>query len=265
MSSRWVLPDKEAAFRWCGDRNKQKIRCTFDILGHFTKEESVAKDSYDAYLELANEIAAKRLNASVSIKLSTLGGTMNRDLSVKLTQQLAARTNDLGVGLEIDMEGQRMVDLILMAAEECVNSGTPVTVALQAYLRRTPQDLERMLDSGVRVRFVKGAYVGDISDFSVIQETYKDLVEQTISRDVKFCVATHDPEILDWVRKIIKYKDKVEFGFLKGLADDTKESLSHDGWQVLEYVPFGSSKEGYEARRNTYLKKLEEIGRQPAP
>jgi proline dehydrogenase len=169
------------------------------------------------------------------------------------------------VGFELDMEGQRMVDLTLEMAEDCAGSGMKVTVALQAYLNRTPQDLERMLDAGARVRLVKGAYAGDLRDFTMIQEVYKDLIEMIISRDVPFCVATHDPDLLEWAQDRICDRELMEFSFLKGLSDDTKGRLISDGWRVSEYVPFGANKEGYESRRKAYLRTLDELGRVPAP
>jgi proline dehydrogenase len=246
-------------------RNSQSIRCIFDILGKYNRTEDEAKQSYLAYLELAKEIARLRLDASISIKPSTFGGTMNRDLTLKLVKELAIKVHGLGIRVEIDMEGQRMVDLTLLLAEACNQSGVPVTIALQAYLNRTHRDIERMMDEGITVRLVKGAYTGDISDYSIIDEVFKDLVEQMVTQDFPFCVATHDPEIIEWTTKRVADKDIIEFGFLKGLADVTKEKMANEGWKVAEYVPFGKTKEGYEARRKTYLKKIDELGRYIAP
>ncbi len=250
---------------WCEHRNELGIRCILDILGGYGREEEHAKLSYNAYIDLAKEIARRKLKASISVKPSTFGGTINRDLTKRLVEQLGVNVHKLGVGFELDMEGQRTVDLTLLLAEECARSGLPVTIALQAYLNRTPRDIERMMDAGVKVRLVKGAYTGDLSDYNMIAEIYKDLVELVISYDVPFCVATHDPDILEWVKNRIRDRDILEFGFLKGLADVTKERLVVEGWSVAEYVPFGSNREGYEARRKTYLNKLDELGRLPAP
>ena len=221
--------------------------------------------AYNSYLSLAGEVAARGLDASISVKSSTLGGTVNRDLTLRLGRNICEKARDLKVGFELDIEGQRMINTTLELAEGCARSGLPVTVALQAYLNRTPQDIERMVDAGVRIRLVKGAYTGDISDFDTISEVYRDLVEDIISYDVPFCVATHDPDILRWVTNRCRDKELIEFGFLKGLADQTKMALVSEGWEVTEYVPFGTEKEGYESRRRTYMKKLEELGRSPAP
>ncbi len=265
MPDRWTLQDREAALKWCAKRNDQGIHCIIDILGRYNQDEEKARRSYDAYIELAEQIVDRSLKASITVKPSTLGGTVGRQFTKPLARGICERAADLGVGFELDMEGQRMVDLTLELAEDCSRSGMKPTIALQAYLNRTPQDIERMLDAGARVRLVKGAYSGDIQDFNMISEVYKDLVELIISRDVPFCVATHDPDILEWVQQRFHDREMLEFSFLKGLSDETKERLVSDGWRVSEYVPYGSNKEGYEARRKAYLRALDELGRVPAP
>jgi proline dehydrogenase len=265
MPDRWVLPDRASAFKWCATRKEQGIRCIFDVLGRYNRGEVQATESYQSYVELITELHRHRVDASIAVKPSTLGGTMNRDTTRRLVQELCGLANENHIGFEIDIEGQRMVDLTLLLAEDLARSGMALTVALQAYLNRTPQDIERMIDAGMRVRLVKGAYTGDISDFNTIAEVYRDLVELIISRDVHFCVATHDPDILEWVQERLPDRDFIEFSFLRGFSDLTKERMASEGWKVTEYVPFGSNKEGYETRRKTYLRRLDELGRQPAP
>lgn len=265
MPDRWTLPDQDTALKWCMKRNEQGIRCIMDILGRYGQDEEKARRSLDAYLQLVAEIERRKLKASIAVKPSTLGGTVGRQHTVRFMRSLCEKSNELRVGFEMDMEGQRMVDLTLEMAESLARSGLEVTVALQAYLNRTPRDIERMLDAGARIRLVKGTYTGDIRDFTMISETYKDLVELIISKDVHFCVATQDPELLEWVQQRFHDRDMMEFSFLKGLSDDTKCRLVSNGWKVSEYVPFGSNKEGYESRRKAYLRALDEIGRVPAP
>lgn len=265
MPERWVLPDKASALSWCEQRNEQGIRCILDILGRYYREEAMARTMFYDYLALIRDISDRRLTASISVKPSTLGGTANRELALNLARELCAESARLGVPFELDMEGRRMVDLTLAMAEDCARSGLPVTVALQAYLRRTGQDIDTMLDASVTIRLVKGAYAGDLTDFDTIAEVFKDLAEMIIDWDVPFSVATHDPDILRWVERRISDYDILELAFLKGLSDETKETLASSGRRVAEYVPFGKNKEGYDARRRTYLARLNELGRSPAP
>jgi proline dehydrogenase len=265
MPDRWVLPDRSAAFKWCQKRNELGISCILDILGRYNRDEAEAKAARAEYISLLNDISRSRLQASISVKPSTLGGTLNRETALRLSQEIAERAAELKIPFELDIEGQRMIDLTLEMAENAARSGLPVTVALQAYLRRTSQDIDTMLDAGAKIRLVKGAYTGDLSDFDMIQEAFKDAAEQIIEWDVPFCIGTHDPDLIEWARNRISDRDFLEYAFLKGLADETKECMAFEGWNVSEYVPFGKNKEGYETRRRTYLAKLAELGRSPVP
>ena len=265
MPDRWVLPDRSAAISWCHKRNEQGIACILDILGRYNREEADAKAAQAEYFSLLDEISQSRLKASISVKPSTLGGTLHRETSLRLTHQVAERAAQLKIPFELDMEGQRMTDLTLEMAINAARSGIPVTVALQAYLRRTSQDIDTVLDAGVKIRLIKGAYTGDISDFNMIEESFKDAAEQIIEWDIPFCIGTHDPDLLEWAKNRISDRDFLEYAFLKGLSDETKECMAFEGWKVSEYVPYGKNKEGYETRRRTYMAKLNELGRSPAP
>ena len=265
MPDRWVLPDRSAAIKWCKKRNEQGITCIMDILGRYNREEADAKVAQAEYLSLLDDISRSRLQASISVKPSTLGGTLHRETALRLSLAIAERAGKFKIPFELDIEGQRMTDLTLEMAEEAARSGIPVTVALQAYLRRTSQDIDVMLDAGVKIRLVKGAYTGDLSDFNMIEEAFKDAAEQIIGWDIPFCIGTHDPDLLEWAQNRISDRDFLEYAFLKGLSDETKENMAFEGWKVSEYVPFGKNKEGYETRRRTYIAMLAELGRSPAP
>jgi proline dehydrogenase len=265
MPDRWVLPDRSTALKWCQKRNEHGISCIIDILGRYNREESEAKIAYSDYLSLLEDISRLRLNASISVKPSTLGGTLHRETALRLSKDLCEAAASLRVPYELDIEGQRMTDLTLAMAEDGARSGLPVTIALQAYLRRTSQDIDTMLDAGVKIRLVKGAYTGDLADFDMISEAFKDATEQIIGWDVPFCIGTHDPDLLEWAENRISDRDFLEFAFLKGFAEETKERMAIEGWKVAEYLPYGKNKEGYETRRRTYLATLAELGRSPAP
>jgi proline dehydrogenase len=139
-------------------------------------------------------------------------------------------------------------------------------MALQAYLKRSLDDLEDLHGSNIKIRLVKGAYLGDLSDFHQISECYKLLVEVLAQTSGSVCMATHDPEILDWLRTSgIIETSNVEFTFLKGLADKTKLDLVKKGRHVSEYVPFGKESGPYIVRRSKYLEDLELLNKSPAP
>jgi proline dehydrogenase len=252
---------------WCQARNSQGIRCIIDVLGEYATTKEEADSAKAAYKECIDQICQRKLNASISIKLSALGGMFEADLSEKNAMELAKEAFRKEVGFEIDMEGKQSVDLTIRVTKACAAAGVPVTMALQAYLKRTLDDLDEMsrLDN-IRFRLVKGAYRGDTADNHMISESYKLLTQALAFLGRPYCVATHDPEILDWMKSSgVVDPCKVEFGFLKGLADMTKMAFGKNNLSVSEYVPFGKESGPYIARRMKYLRDLEEQGRNPAP
>jgi proline dehydrogenase len=264
LGNRWVLPDLQSVVAWCGRRNAQNIRCVIDVLGEYAREESQAAGSVDAYLTAAKAIADYGLDASLTVKLSALGALFDQERCRKNVQTIAREAARRGVGFEIDMEGQSLVTYTLDVAAACAEKGR-VSLALQAYLDRSPDDVLRASESAIVVRIVKGAYVGSTTDFADIQKRFKQLSKILCAKATFFTVGTHDPDLIVWMTtKMEGKRDLIEFGFLKGLADRTKVAMAQEGWFVSEYVPFGKNRTAYEARRRKYLKELESLGRIPA-
>jgi len=260
--NRWALPDLDRALAWCGGRNRQHIACTLHVLDEYSLSSEEVDTVTAAYRETIAAISGNGLDAAISIKLSSIGALFDGDLALERTYDLCREAHTSGVGFEIDMEGRDLVGLGIEAASLCRRKSLPVTLALQAYLFRTPGDLRLLLALGVVPRFVKGAYLGDVKDFPEIQTRLLDLVREAARFEVSFNVGTHDPALLPEIRSLMdSHRDRVTFGFLMGLADQTKQEMAADGWKVSEYVPFGKDAGPYIARRERYLRGLEKAGR----
>jgi proline dehydrogenase len=265
LDSRWALPDLQSAVAWCSRRNAQNIRCVIDVLGEYAREESQAAGSVEAYLTAAKAISNCRLASSLTVKLSALGALFDQERCRKNVRTIAREAARRGVGFEIDMEGQSLVTYTIDVAAACAEKRR-VSLALQAYLDRSRDDVLRASESGISVRIVKGAYAGSNTDFADIQNRFKQLSKILCATATFFTVGTHDPDLIEWMTaKMERKKDLIEFGFLKGLADRTKVAMAQEGWLISEYVPFGENRTAYEARRRKYLKELESLGRIPAP
>lgn len=264
--NRWVLSGWPDAVQWCRARNDQGIRVTIDILGESSRNEKEIQASVKEYTEMVRVIAAERLDAAVTVKVTSLGYLLDRQGCLANVLEIGRAANDAKVGFEIDMEGRSIVDFSLMAARICAENGLTLTIALQAYLKRTGNDLEAMIESGNRIRLVKGAYAGDTSDFQEIQSRFIGLAKALSESGNGFALGTHDPQIISWAEaEMGRSKDKMEIGMLKGLSDETKLDFARKEWRVVEYVPFGTNATAYVQRRLDYLQKLKALGRSPAP
>ncbi len=151
----------------------------------------------------------------------------DEDLCKKNTMDLARAALDKAVGFEIDMEGKQSVDLTISITKACAAAGMPVTLALQAYLKRTLDDLDELSSlENIRFRLVKGAYLGDTADRHMIGESYKLLTQALTFLAKPYCVATHDSELLDWMELSgVVDPCRTEFSFLKGSSGPDEASL----------------------------------------
>jgi proline dehydrogenase len=263
--SRWTLPDLKTALARCSERNRQQIACTLHVLDEYSRTPEEVEAVSAAYRETIAGISGLGADAAISVKLSSLGALFDGDLALERTFELCREAHENGVGFEIDMEGRDLVGAAIEAAALCARKSLPVTLALQAYLYRTPGDIRLLLALGIVPRFVKGAYLGDVEDPAEIRTRFLDLVREAAGFGVNFKVGTHDPALLPEIRALVAdHRDRVTFGFLLGLADRTKQEMAADGWQVSEYVPFGNDPGPYVARRERYLRELAAGGRAPA-
>jgi proline dehydrogenase len=266
MSGRWALPDLASALGWVRRRKGQGIRGTLALLGEYARNGDEARAGVEENIACIAAIASQGIDASLSVKPSGIGGLFGRDAALANLLRIAREAGQKGVPLELDMEGKGMVDLTLAAALESRKETPAVTVALQSYLRRTPEDIRRMVSGGVRVRLVKGAYLGDITDPAEIRRLTKDDVLVLKGLRAPLSLGTHDPDLIAWAEGEFRdVRDLIEFGFLLGLSEGTKIRLAAEGWRVSEYVPFGPGGEGYVTRRERYLRELAASGRAPAP
>ena len=264
--TRWTLPDLASAVRWCKSRNDEGIRCIVADLNEHATDLQTVFNGVTGAVETIRAIEASRLNASVSIKLSAIGALLDRRQCLENARSIAAEAKKRHVAMEIDMEGRGLIDLTISVASACAREGILPTLALQAYLDRTGNDLDNMKGQGIGVRLVKGAYHGDTGDFMNIRERFKALMLQGLSSGGMISAATHDLAILEWISDALAGdKSRLELGFLMGLSDRTKTRFVRDGWKVSEYVPYGPDSGAYVARREHYLGYLESLGMTPAP
>ncbi len=265
MDDRWSLPDLTSTIPRCRNRAGQGIRCIVALLTEYAR--TPAESALAMHLQLEGIRAVGGLpGASFSIKPSSIGILSDPAVFRANLATIAREAKEREVLLEIDMEGRPLVEETLRSALSLASGDAPVTVALQAYLDRTPRDLEVCLQAGIRVRLVKGAYLGDTGDFAGVQQRFRALAADLISADVPFSAGTHDPEVIAWLRdETASRRDLVEFSFLKGLSEQTMTALAAEGRKVAEYVPCGPDGDSYRMRRQRYLDMLEKLGRAPAP
>lgn len=266
-SDRWALEDIGSAVQWLTRRKQSSISCVIDPLGEYSKNPEQAQAAFQSYINTVQQLSSCGISSAIAVKPSATGCNFDKDLAAGLMRKICAQAATADINVEIDIEGTPTVETICQIAAECAAHGFKTTLALQAYLNRTADDINKALDAGIRVRLVKGAYRGDIEDFAVIQQMFLQCFNQLHESGESFDIGTHDPELIQHITSVINDSDrqKIRFGFLKGLADHTKPEMAAENYLVSEYVPFGNNRKAYETRRIAYLNRLSELKRAPLP
>ena len=248
MARRFVagetLDEAIAAARACNDAG---MMVSLDHLGENVSTTSEAQRSRDAYLEVFERIAAEKLHANVSCKLTQLGLDINIEFCEGLVLSIVERAAGFDNFLRVDMEGslytQRTIDLVKRVRARNPAVGT----VIQSYLYRSETDVADLLAYGCRIRLCKGAYK-EPEDVAYprkedVDANYIRLTQLLLSSGFYHAIATHDPRM---IAATIRYaaakqisKDDFEFQMLYGVRTDLQRRLVQDGYRVRIYIPFG--------------------------
>ncbi|HEV3088079.1 MAG TPA: proline dehydrogenase family protein [Candidatus Elarobacter sp.] len=240
--------------------NAQGMSATLDFLGEDVTSRAEAERTRDAYVELLAAIRARNVETNVSVKLTAMGLLIGEDFALEnLRTVLGAAAHNRDPFVRIDMEGSAVVDATLRVFERAYAETMHVGPVLQAYLKRTPADVEKMIALGARVRLCKGAYSEPPSiaykDMPTIRRQYLRSAEALLERGTYPGIATHDPRIIAAVRSFAQERgigpERFEFQMLYGVRPELQRKLVADGYRLRVYVPYGTHWAGYFYRRIT--------------
>ena len=243
--------------------NADGLTATLDFLGEDVTNVADATHTRDAYLEMLAAVEARAARTNVSVKLTALGLLVDEDLCTRYLTDIverAARLPDPFV--RIDMEGSAVTAATLRVFESVHAAHPNVGPVIQAYLKRSPADVERAIVLGARVRLCKGAYAEPetiaLHEMAAIRKAYLRMAEALLRRGTYPGIATHDQRIIDAVKAYAAEhgigKDRFEFQLLYGVRPELQRALARDGYNVRVYVPFGTHWAGYFYRRLTERK-----------
>jgi proline dehydrogenase len=240
--------------------NAGGLTATLDFLGEDVTDVAEASRTRDTYLEMLAAIEREALRTNVSVKLTALGLLVDEELSTNLLTEIVERARNLpDPFVRIDMEGSSVTAPTLRVFENVYQQHANVGPVIQAYLKRSPADVERAIGLGARVRLCKGAYnepeTVAFQDMPAIRKAYLRLAEALLSRGRYPGIATHDERLIGAVREYASQqgigKDRFEFQLLYGVRPDLQRALAAEGYNVRVYVPFGTHWAGYFYRRIT--------------
>ena len=243
--------------------NQQGLHVALDLLGEYVDDRAVAVAARDTYIDLVRRIAQERhedglQHTNVSIKLSMMGQKIDESFCLDNLRQLMDVAKEENVFVRLDMEGSDITASTL-SLFEAVYPDYPdhIGAVLQAYLKRTEQDIERMCELNASVRLCKGAYKEPpeiaYQSMDTIRERFITYMKRLL-QDARYPgIATHDDLLIhatkDFAREKAIGHDRFEFQMLYGIRPDTQRAIAEEGYNMLVYVPYGTEWLPYYTRR----------------
>jgi len=237
--------------------NQRRVGGILDLLGEGVADSAGAAAATGHYRESALVIRARGLDATISVKLSQLGLTIDRETCLVNLGQILRQARELGVTVEVDMEQSELVPQTLEVFRLCAPEYPWLRLAMQACLRRTPWDLETLASLKPRVRLVKGAYSepleASIRSRSEVAAQYKFLTDWLFEHGSDPAFGTHDDACIEHAMAAATRTGAGQAGFefqmLYGVRRDLQDRLAQDGFRVSVYIPFGAAWYPYLMRR----------------
>ncbi|MBL7972188.1 MAG: proline dehydrogenase family protein [Prolixibacteraceae bacterium] len=264
FSKRYIAGETiEDGLKACRELNAQGIEVTVDLLGEFISTIEQAEENRDKYITIIDRFISEGIVGNFSVKPTMFGLLIDKDICYANIEAVIKKAAAMNSFIRIDMEDSQCVDTELEMYKK-LQQKYPANVGLvvQAYLRRTKNDLTALADvhtngTPLNFRLCKGIYIEPkhiaFKAFEEVREHYLDDLRFMLDHNMYVGIATHDRYLVDKAREIIKEKNidksKYEFQMLYGVTPELRSSIAKQGYKMRVYVPFGKDWFGYSTRR----------------
>ncbi|MGI5862939.1 MAG: proline dehydrogenase family protein [Myxococcales bacterium] len=259
LARRFVAGESiESAIEAVKRLNAEGMTATVDFLGEDVLDRETALATRDVYLATLDAIRESGVRSNVSLKLTAMGLFIDHGFALEnLTSILERAEKNPDPFVRIDMEGSNVTEQTLTLFEEAYARHKNVGPVLQAYLKRTPRDVERAIELGARVRLCKGAYKEPpqiaLQDMRAIRAQFLTAAKALLTRGNYPGIATHDARIIEAVKAFARQEgidaSRFEFQMLYGVRPALQRRLVREGYRLRVYVPFGTHWARYFYRR----------------
>ena len=238
--------------------NSQGFSATIDILGEHVKDLDISKNITQQYCELFENINLRSIDSNISVKPTHIGLDISKNVVLENFNKIIEVARDKSNFLRIDMESSNNTDDTFEIYNSLKNKYSGVGVVLQAYLKRSIDDIENLAGPQFNARICKGIYKEDseiaYKEKDMINNNFLEMAKLMLQKNSYACFATHDQQLIDSLVELVEKMKiettKFEFQVLYGVPMNGKlEKLISKGYKVRIYVPFGPDWYEYSLRR----------------
>lgn len=237
--------------------NGNGMMATVDVLGEEIENAEDATNVVEEYKEVLKAIDSNKLDSNISIKPTHLGLKIDRDFCYKNIQSIVEEAKKYNNFVRIDMEDHTCTSDTIEIFLRLKKNYTNVGVVIQSYLRRTVDDLDKLIENQANLRLCKGIYIEPwkiaYQDRIIVNDNFKYCLEQLLKAGCYVGIATHD-ETLIWhalsqIDRLNLKKEDYEFQMLLGVTERLRDMLVSADHPLRIYVPYGKHWYAYSMRR----------------
>lgn len=231
------------------DLKRRGFTVTLDRLGEASSGAPADAYAADASALLTAQAAAG-LEPNVSVKLTAIGLAEGSAVAAARLDRILATARSVNGFVRVDAEYPNSLDQLHDVVCAARAAGRPVGTVVQANMRRSSADVERLVAAGIPVRLVKGAYdpgAEGVGDMEAVNAAYIGLAERLIASQIPLAFGTHDDRIISKLGAAAQTRGEIQL--LYGVRSDLAERLVTNGWRVRIYTPYGPDWWPYSLRR----------------
>jgi proline dehydrogenase len=267
VARRYVAGEtREQALATVRELNRLGAMATLDVLGEEVRQRDRALAAVEEYEALFDDIETSKVDANVSIKLTLLGLKIDETFCRDNVERIARTAKGHGNFVRLDMEDRTTTDATLRIYHDLQPRYGNLGVVLQAYMRRTLEDIAALPVQGANVRLCKGIYIEPRRDawkgYQTVRHNFVAALTKLMSRGAYVGVATHDEYLAcaatALADRLQLAREAWEFQMLLGVDEPLRDILLSRGHRLRVYVPYGADWYAYSIRR---LRENPEIAR----
>jgi proline dehydrogenase len=241
----------EAALDAAAPLEAAGIGTMYTRLGENLTSLDEADEVADHYIAVFDAIVARGYRGEVSVKPTQLGLDLDEERTLVHLTRLAEKAAETGSYLWIDMEGSDYVESTIRLYERLRAVQPRTGICLQAYLKRTPADVERLRPLDPAIRLVKGAYDESETiayrDKRQVDASYLslavDILKTGRGRPIRLGLGTHDVRLIEQIAEQVDPagvpRDGFEVEMLYGIRSREQYRLAGAGFRVQTLIAYG--------------------------
>lgn len=258
FAKKYIAGDSlQDAVRVVRSLNQKGIYATIDVLGEAISTKDEALSSKNQCLEVLEAIEKNGLMANLSIKPTQFGYGIDREFGIEVISEVLEKARQMKNFVRLDMEDSSTTDATFELLKCLKKKFENVGVVVQAYLKRTRNDIFSLNSAATNFRLCKGIYIEPESiaykERQRIRDNYLELLRIMFEKKAYVGIATHDEYLIEHAKSLIRDmnipSDKYEFQMLYGVREDLRDKINAEGHKIRIYVPFGIQWYKYSVRR----------------